>query len=382
MLTRAQSGGIPDIFGNLLSGYQEGQKAKYLKPSLEEALKKAQIANKHAELANTHAKMANDYYKPLNDSLLELRQAQTGEAQAKAQKAKLIQAMQAQLLGGGNPEAMQGGEQGNGQMQPNLSPYIANAAANGNGAPSEQGQYALNDEQMARLYKAMPPPQNSQRQNPQGMQSSDYAKNAMISHLLGLGQPQVVQDASGKYIATSPLGNADTGVSGLSEKDKAREKESAKINAQKDLADFKTSSQAQQDLPVLQNALKSAYRMRDIIKNRPGFWGHYIAPELFAKRADDPLVGEFQGRLVPQIAEIEKQLSVKGNQLALKTANQKVPLFSDSQTTALGKADAMIESLIDRIKETENLSGGVIRRGNKRFKRVNGEWHELEKDER
>ena len=213
-----------DILGKVLSGYTDMTKARYLQPTLEEELKKA--------------KLYNQYYAPDIESQIGLRKAQTGEAgartgligeqtkgarienqylpqkmqaaiaesQANAQKARLLQMIREQLLGGGQLGGMgQDGQTGTQQSmqatQPQLQP--------GHGVDiSPQGQSTL--------------PQQSQ-QNP----GLGYAQAATAMQLLGLGKPHVV-DANGRYMAITPFGNIDTGVHGLTARDTQLAKEDAK----------------------------------------------------------------------------------------------------------------------------------------------------------
>lgn len=66
---KPQESVFKDLIGNLLSGYTDTTKARYLKPGLEEELKKA--------------KLFNEYYGPNMESQMALRKAQTGEAGAR-----------------------------------------------------------------------------------------------------------------------------------------------------------------------------------------------------------------------------------------------------------------------------------------------------------
>jgi len=160
LLTPEQSGAMPDILGKILSGYTQTTNARYLKPSLDEALKKAQ-------LGNIHAQQQNQYYAPDMESKMALRKAQLQQAQAQAQKTQLIQALQQQLLGI-NPDNMQDQGQSGGQM-PQAAPQSSNissmiARPSNNGVSSGGEQYALSPEQIQRLAKAIPPSMNSNSQ--------------------------------------------------------------------------------------------------------------------------------------------------------------------------------------------------------------------------
>lgn len=212
---------LNDIISNLFGGYEQGVKASYLQPSLAEELKKA--------------KLVNQYYAPNIESEIGLRKAQTGEAgartgligeqtkgarienqympeykraqiqqlQASAEKARLLQMIREQLMGGGS-----GGMQG-GQIPQGSSPLMQ--MYQGQGMPNQQDQMQ----------------QQQQQQQPQMGNMPSYAQAAIMGQALGLGMPKIV-DANGKYIALSPFGAIDTGVHGLTEQQKTLAKEDAK----------------------------------------------------------------------------------------------------------------------------------------------------------
>jgi hypothetical protein len=80
------------------------------------------------------------------------------------------------------------------------------------------------------------------------------------------------------------------------------------------------------------------------------------------------------------MAALETQLSSKGNQLALRIAASKLPGFENSQQVNLGRIDGLIDEIQKRLKVSSELAGGDIKRiGSKRYKKIDGEWHELEK---
>jgi hypothetical protein len=202
-----------DLIGQFLGGYNQ---TKYGQPGLEEALKKTQLANQ--------------YYGPNIESQLALRKAQTGEAgartgllgeqtrgarienqyapekiksqiaeaQASAQKARLIQMIREQLLGGGQvPE----GQQGN----------PLNIPGNANTGQEQVGMFQG---------QGMPKSTKGPQQTPQQKGGFSYPQAATAMQLLGLGKPQVV-DVNGKYMAITPFGNVDTGVQGPNAEEKA-----------------------------------------------------------------------------------------------------------------------------------------------------------------
>ncbi len=274
-----------DMIGKILGGYTDMTKAKYLQPGLEEDLKKA--------------KLVNQYYGPNIESEIGLRHAQTGEAgartgligeqtkgarienqylpdkmkaaiaesQANAQKARLMQMIREQLMGGGG--GMGGGQQGQpgGQMggQPQPEP--------GQG----QGMFAQPGQQQ--------PQQPAQQQFGQHPNPGlDYAQAATAMQMLGLGKPHVV-DANGKYMAITPFGNIDTGVHGLSERDKQLSKEDAKVITGLDQV-------------VLNNSSKM-----DTFNELNGILGS----EEFAKMRQNPLAGNMEMWLNGKIGSKEQQ---------------------------------------------------------------------------
>jgi len=208
-----------DIIGKVLGGYTDMTKAKYLQPGLEEELKKNELFNQYygkdmeskiglrgaqAGEAVARTGLLGEQTKGArieNQYLPRKMQAQIAEAEAGAQKARLMQMIREQLMGGGQTQS--GGQMG-GQMQSSPQPGQG-------GGMFPQGQQ-------------MQQPQQEQPQQPRGM---DYAQAATAMQLLGLGKPHVV-DANGKFMAITPFGNIDTGVHGLSERDKQLSKEDAK----------------------------------------------------------------------------------------------------------------------------------------------------------
>jgi hypothetical protein len=230
-------GPLGDIIGNILSGYTGVTQAKFLKPTLEEELKKA--------------KLYNQYYAPNIESEIGLRGAQAGEAgartgllgeqtraahtenswlpqklqaaiaesQAKAQKAQMFQ----QMFGGGQAIRGNQGVQQNpmqmfqGQGMP-ANPDESNQMQNNQ--MSAQNQPSLIQQ------AAQPIPESEVNQN--RIPGMDYSKAAAAMQYFGLGKPHIV-DANGKFMAITPFGNFETGAAGLS----ARDKELSKKDAQK-----------------------------------------------------------------------------------------------------------------------------------------------------
>lgn len=348
---------INEMLQNLLSGYKETTQARYLEPTLKESLQKAQLENKwyepniksqiglrgaQAGQANAHSGLLGEqtYAEHLrNQYLPEQLTAQKEAAVLKSIQDKMFNQMLQKRLSGGpqqsNAPSMQYNP-GMGQVPFNAEPVPI--------APREQLQ------------------ESNFNFNEAPQISDDDLINKKFFNL---------DTFTPKYKAY-----IDSVTKNMNNKQAAQ----IKLDADQAMEDFKVSSAAQNDVPVLEKALQSAERMKAIIQNRPAFFGHWIAPGLFAKRSSDPLSGEFQALLVPQIASMEKQLSEKGNQLALKTASQKLPSFEETQSSALGKTEAIIASLRSQIEHSKNLAGGnIVRRGNKRFKFIDGQWFEIKR---
>lgn len=361
-LTPAQSGAMPDILGKILGGYEGVTKARYLQPSLEEELQKAKLFNK--------------YYGPEKESEIGLRGAQAGHLGAMTEGLhisnpflrKKLQDEQAQ-----REYELQQKELLNKMLQQRLT--------------GQQGQMVQSGQQIPQYNPGEgAPPFAQSEQSPfvQPEQSPFAQPEQFEQNSMNFNQaPQITNDD----LINKKFFNIDTFapkykayIDSITKNMNAKQAAQIKIDSEKSMADFKESSAAQKDLPMLQKTLDSAERMKEIIQSRPAFFGHWIAPGLFAKRSTDPLSGEFQALLVPQIAAMEKQLSEKGNQLALKSASQKLPGFDETQQSAMGKIDALIASIKAQIAHSTDLAGGnIVRRGNKRLKFIDGHWYELKK---
>lgn len=213
----------------------------------------------------------------------------------------------------------------------------------------------------------------------------------ILSSLMGLGKNQVIDVNGEKYIMTGTGKMFPSGLKGLSEQEKAKlDTEQKEI-----LKDFEDSTKAQADLPVLQNMLKSALRAQEITNTKPQFFGHWMkgikipfldvrtpsGAEWFESHVTDPEAGELTGRLVPQIASLEKQLSEKGNQLALKVSAGKMPQWENSHEFAKGKMTALVQLIRDQIEKTKILAGNTYKIGNKRYKKIRNKVYEIGRNE-
>lgn len=345
-----------NLIPRALQQYNQSVQSAYLKPTLEEELQKAKLYNK--------------WYEPNIQSQIGLRGAQAGQARAHT---GLLgqQTRAAQLENQYLPQKLQA------EMEARKLAALQNQMFNQmlqERLSGEANQSSMNAPEYA----------PGQGQAPTAFTQSSVAPQQAQQPSMGqppqLTNEDIVNKKFFKIDTYTPRYKAY--IDSITKNMNAREAEKIKTEAKKELKDYDVQSKAEQDLPVLENALQNAVRMREIIASRPAFFGHNIAPGLFAKRSTDPLVGEFQGHLIPQIAAMEQQLSSRGNQLALKTASSKLPGFDETQQSALGKMDAYIATLQSQINNTKNLAGGnIIRRGTKRFILIDGVWHELERGE-
>lgn len=360
---------LHDLVSNILGGYTGAVKASYLQPSLAEELKKSQLYNKYygpnieseIGLRGAHAGLLGEQTKGAhleNEALPEKLKSQIEALKIKAMQDRMFNQMLQQRLAGN-----QGSLAGNQEPLAGSKLPLEYSPGQGN-APFRQEQ--------------LPIQQPQEMQQPQVQQSM---QDAIFRAFQQQQQPSLDDLFNKKFFGIDTFNPRNKATLDLLTKPMIKQQEEQlKLDAEQAQSDFKESSKAQADLPVLNQALEHAMRMKDIIKNRPTFFGHWIAPGLFAKRSSDPLSGEFQALLVPQIAAIEKQLSEKGNQLALKISSQKLPAFDETQASALGKIDALINTLQGRISATQDLAGGnIVRRGTKRFKFIDGHWYELKK---
>jgi hypothetical protein len=321
-----QASPYQDFIGKILGGYSDMTKAKYLQPGLEEELKKN--------------KLFNEYYGPNIESEIGLRKAQTGEAgartgllgeqtkgakienqymprykeaqiqqlQAQAEKARLLQNIREYMMGGGLPGT-----------QNNQNPSM----------PIMQGQ-------------GMPSEQTISNSNGQPAQTGlNYPSAVTMMQALGLGKPQVV-NANGKYMAITPFGNFDTGVSGLNARDTALSKEDAKkISKLEDLV--LSSSKKQDTFDAINEDLVSPQFAA--IRQRPELGRHELAwYEKFGTKGPGGQQ-ELIGRLKANLGEVVKNAAsdFKGQFRIGEQGlvNSMKPNESDSLDVMKGKAEAM-----------------------------------------
>lgn len=394
-LTPAQSGALPDIIGNILRGYTGVTNARYLQPNLEEALKKA--------------KLVNQWYGPNMQSEIGLRGAQAGHLGSMTQgqnitnqylpdklkaevEAYQLQQAQNEMLNNLLRQRLSGNRDNNGQPVQSNQPMPQDGAN-----PYQQQMSSSNIQQDYQPGQGMAPFADQSQSSP-FKQPTNQSLQQQSSQPTKVGLPNGAPEITGDDILNKKVFGIDTfgpkqkawidqQTAGM----KAKQAAEFKNEAKKDFEEYKEIQAAQADVPKLKIALQSALRLKDIIDNRPAFFGHtplpivgkfYNPAERFANTASDPLAGEFMSELIPQLAGTEQQLSSKGNIVALKTASSKLPSFENSQAVAQGRVNGLIDSIIKRLQASQERAGGnIIKHGNKRFKNVNGEWFELEKGE-
>ncbi len=350
---------LNDIIGKVLGGYTDMTKAQYLKPGLEEELKKAKLYNQYygpdmqsqiglrgaqAGQANAHTGLLGEQTRGArieNQYMPDKMKAQIAEANANAQKARLMQMIREQLLGGG----MSGGQMGTEQMSQGQQ-----GQGGGMGMFQGQGMPMGGQQQQA--------PQQQMPQQPQ--QGMDYAQAATAMQLLGLGKPHVV-DANGRYMAITPFGNVDTGVAGLSEK----QKQFTKLDAKKvsDLEDIVLGNANKMDTfnelnGILGSPLFEQMRQNPITgRHELGWYSKFGTPE------QQDMVGKAQtymGNIIKDSArDFAGQFRV-GEQALL---NGMKPNQDDSIDVMKGKAEALTYLTTMMTKRAE-LEADMIRNQN------------------
>jgi hypothetical protein len=393
LLSPEQSGAMPDIIGKILGGYTAMTNARYLQPTLAEALKQSQLANRKTQLEN-------QYYGPNIQSEMGLRQAQQRQALANAgllgeqtsgehlknkylpeeyrlklnaallkaqEDQKVSEIIQRKLAG------MQGGGmQGGGMPQPQ---DIASHIARGIMAPGHETEAtempgsipgAMAAQGMTNVPRETMPqtaPQTSQGYgNPPELTAEDIINQHM-------GFDSYTPKLKSYYDAQKEM-----------------QTESAKTIQARKSETSKNVLEAQNSLPDIQSALHYAQQMQTIVKNNPAIYGHRWRPDTgpwsYARASTDPAAGTMQTLIVPALAKIQSSLSERGSQKALAVALTKLPQFSDSHEVAQAKANALVDLLQDELKRTQQAAGGnVITIGGKRFIIKNGKTYELEEGE-
>lgn len=324
---------LNDIISNLFGGYEQGVKAKYLQPSLAEELKKAQLHNQYygpdmqsqiglrgaqTGQAQAHTGLLGEQTRGArieNKYLPEKMQAQIAEAQAGAQKAQLLQIIRERMLGGGSIPA-QGVEQGNS----NIPMFSGN------------GMYANPMNTDAHVQ------QRQQMGTSQATQGMDYSQAATAMQALGLGKPHLVE-ANGKFVAITPFGNIDTGVSGLSVRDKQLAKEDAKKISLLENSVL-SGSQKQETFNELNEDLGSpefeSMRQHPILGRHELGWY-----DKFGTKSQQEMIGRMKTHMGNIVKDASRDFAGQFRIGEQSLLNDMKPNVADSLGTMKGKAEAL-----------------------------------------
>lgn len=311
---------LNNVIKNILGGYTEASKARYLQPTLEEELQKAKLFNKWYEpnikseigLRGAHAGLLGEQKRGAqieNQFLPEFKKAQIEQLKATADKARLLQMIREQLLGGGT------GSIPNIPSQP-MQMYQG------------QGMPALSESSES----------NEIRQPAVNTNAPGYAQAAIAQQSLGLGMPKIV-DVNGKQMAISPFGIFDTGVHGLTEQQKSLAKEDAKKISK--LEDIVLSGTQKSDTfnelnSILGSEEFEALRQHPILgRHELGWYQKYGTPE------QQDVIGKiktYMGNIIKDSArDFAGQFRI-GEQALL---NDMKPNVGDSLDVMKGKAEAL-----------------------------------------
>lgn len=327
-----------DLISKLLGGYTEGTKAQFLRPTLEEELKKIQLANKYygpnmesimglRGAQTTGQNITNKYLPESLQNQNALLKAQTGSAEANAAKAALMQQMIQGILSGNQP--VSGGQQA---QAPQYAPG--------------QGVGMLNAPQEASI----------QQNNQQPYQGLTFPQAALMSHYLGLGQPKFI-DVNGKQIAVTPFGNVQV-AQGLSEQGKELAKQDAKKIS--DLESIVINSAPKQDtLNQISNIISSPEFQQ--MRQHPLLGKHELGwYAKFGTLPQQQMVGNFltnTGNIIKDSArDFAGQFRI-GEQALLQSMK---PNASDSLGVIQGKTESLM-LMMNMLVERSRLEADLMR---------------------
>ncbi len=229
----------------------------------------------------------------------------------------------------------------------------------GQGMFPVQGQPNPDMQQPKQLQEPM---QNGQLNNPsmqQPMQLNN--QNTMGMDLNNLNPLQKMFLANSKF---KGLLNESPEQKRLGQLEVNQEKLKQKEQFESNKEQRKDIKAATNDIPHLKQALESVRKMKQIAETNPKLWGHYVAPDLWAKTTKEKDAGTFQNLLADQIAGLESKLSSKGNIVALKIAANLKPSFAEQQPVVLGKLESMEKQLQNALSESMAKSSGINKLNN------------------
>lgn len=332
-LTPEEASPFGNIIQNMMRDYQNAVKSAYIKPSLAEELKKAQLYNK--------------YYGPNIESEIGLRGAQAGHLGAETRGLDITNKylepkLQAELLQQAVQRKLQ--EEALGYLNQRNQPPTSNAPIQDN---MPQGQGALTLEAIAKQTPVAQP------QNPM-----DFTKAAFLSNFLKLGAPHYVTE-DGITRAITPFGTFD-----VAKGNTTFQKELQKIRAKQvgELETTNTNVQNQLDnLNELNKTLGSPEF--EAIRNLPaaGNLEAWVTGK-FGTHEQQELVGRaktLMGNVIKASArDFPGQFRV-GEQALL---NDMKPNMSDSLDVMKGKA-AALTFITQMISQRSQLEAEYMARG-------------------
>ncbi|CEG60968.1 hypothetical protein [Legionella micdadei] len=332
---------LNNVIKNILGGYTEASKARYLQPTLEEELQKAKLFNKWYEpnikseigLRGAHAGLLGEQKRGAqieNQFLPEFKKAQIEQLKATADKARLLQMIREQLLGGGSGNIL------NSPSQP-IKMYQG------------QGMPAFSEA-----------PQSNEVNRPSiNSNAPGYAQAAIAQQALGLGMPKIV-DVNGKQMAISPFGIFDTGIQGLTAEEKAFQSGLGKARSefyQNSVNAFNTLGN--QDLAL--NELKNSVENNPEFRNVTGKIQKPLS-EWFGTPAQKQLLGVLQtasGEITLQIASSLKGAWTGRDQ---NLVNSIKPNPQDFPDVLIGKLRAQL-LINSALKERAKLQAQLVEQG-------------------
>lgn len=315
--------GIGDALQNVLAGYEGAQRPRQLKDEAETR-----------RLDNILKAVQAEYAKPEAQAKLGLMGAQASQASAAAEKSRMIQDLMKGIFQGSSfaPVGVGG--------QPST---YADQGTNPTQGVQEEIDAVSNKAPMV------------QPQKP----GLNYAQAALAQHLLGLGQPQIL-DIDGKKVAATPFGNIDV-AQGMTPLQKELTKQDAKQIDELDKSVISSYGQkdTQEELAsVMNDPIFEAMRQFDWT---PGYELQYYAKGGGTPEQQD-LAGKFMtlsGNLVKASArDFAGQFRV-GEQALLMDMK---PNASDSLGVAKGKLEALM-LMRELLTKRAELASQIARRG-------------------
>lgn len=367
-----QRSSLNDMINNALSGYTNMTNARYLRPNLEEQLRKSQLFNQ--------------YYAPDMESQIGLRGAQTGLLGKQTQYygpdiESQIALRNAQAKQSGAQTGLLGEQTNYAHMQNQALPAQLKRQAEADQLKSIQ-EKVFNQMLQQRLSGG---PSQQDFPNPTyspGQGGAPFALGGQPeNNLVQIPQQQPTADD----LFNKKVFNLDTftprykaQIDEISKTLGKKEAAQLRVSTEQSLKDISEINQYKSDLPKLDNNIERLEKLKKIIQQHPEFSGHNLGfgPFKFEKTSKNPLVGYVQASLLPDIISNDQALRTSGSNLAINIGKDKVPSFDKSQAINLGNVDALLEEAYSKRRlAIERIGGYIIRRGSDDFKKLpNGKW--------